>query len=230
MGFRIIAEKLPGCGFAKDQDGSWERRDELKGTGLVAIFEASAGGEFSARLADRDSGEDYLPAVVRAGAAPRISEAFEALKAKVLGEITAPSMFTSPQAQRLADFAQQRFGETTDCPFRDDPSLVLRERQSGKWYAIFMQVQAVKLKKLRPVSELWAQIPDPERTQLDVINIKSDEAQNLALMAAHEALLPAWHMNHRLWLSAVLDHGLEDHLLEELLERARQSLKGKKRA
>ncbi|MGP7960146.1 MmcQ/YjbR family DNA-binding protein [Sanguibacter sp. A247] len=50
------------------------------------------------------------------------------------------------------------------------------------------------------------------------VNLKVEPALVDGLIAAHDDILPGWHMNKRHWVSLVLHDGLDPDLLEQLLE------------
>ena len=50
------------------------------------------------------------------------------------------------------------------------------------------------------------------------VNLKVEPASVDGLVAAHDDVLPGWHMNKRHWVSVVLHDDLDPELLEQLLE------------
>lgn len=50
------------------------------------------------------------------------------------------------------------------------------------------------------------------------VNLKAEPSLVDGLIAAHDDILPGWHMNKRHWVSLILHDGLDRELLEQLLE------------
>lgn len=62
---------------------------------------------------------------------------------------------------------------------------------------------------------LVAEEADPLR-----VNLKCDPDEALALRAEHKSVLPGYHMNKKHWNTVVLDGGLGDGLLKELIDHS----------
>ena len=54
---------------------------------------------------------------------------------------------------------------------------------------------------------------------VDIINLKADPADREAASVS-EGIYPAYHMNHKQWISALLDGSLTDDELMTLVERS----------
>ena len=100
-----------------------------------------------------------------------------------------------------------RFGVEPDYPFADDfVTAVFRRKDNLKWFAIVMSVDAKKL-KIGAYGEL------------DIVNLKCTDEDREEL-AQTEAVLRAYHMNKKRWLSIVLDEQEDfDEKLSALAQR-----------
>ena len=109
-------------------------------------------------------------------------------------------LFTSDQANRIADLILDRFGVAPDFPWDEDPhraSGVFRHSDSRKWFGLIMNIPAGKLKK------------NKDKTPIDVMNLKLDTWGAGRIMSV-PGIFPAYHMNHKLWISVLLDDTLSD--------------------
>lgn len=52
------------------------------------------------------------------------------------------------------------------------------------------------------------------------INLKCDPDRALELRDQHESIIPGWHMNKRHWNTVLLDGGVSDELLAELVRHS----------
>ena len=89
------------------------------------------------------------------------------------------------------------YGIEPDYPFKEDfVSAVFRRTDNKKWFAIAMNVPAEKLAKNM-------------KGRLDIVNFKCDPLL-LELVVKKEGFYPAYHMNKRHWITAVLSEALDN--------------------
>lgn len=99
----------------------------------------------------------------------------------------------------------QRYGTTPEYPWPRWPDhAVLRHAGNRKWYAIVMNVPAERLGL-------------ESEEMVDVMNVKVDPDDVSALQLA-EGILPAYHMNKEHWISVLIESGIPDEMLLDLLE------------
>ena len=92
----------------------------------------------------------------------------------------------------IFEYAENRYGVEPDYPFPDDPDIpVLRHRGTRKWFAILMNVSRSAL-----------HLDGDGR--VDIMNVKCDPVLAGSLRM-EPGYLPAYHMNHDLWLTILLD-------------------------
>ncbi|MGE9922614.1 MmcQ/YjbR family DNA-binding protein [Acidaminococcus fermentans] len=82
---------------------------------------------------------------------------------------------------------------------------IFRHASNRKWFALIMNVKRTVLHK------------DGTPDLLDVMNLKirPQEAEQLHRIPG---IYPAYHMNHRLWISVVLDNSLADEAILALIK------------
>lgn len=94
--------------------------------------------------------------------------------------------------KRIIAYAKKEYGTVPDRPFSTAPSYeVLRHGDSGKWYALFMDV---------PRARLGLAGDD----MVDIINLKCDPILAGALRDG-VGIFPGYHLNHDRWISVLLD-------------------------
>ncbi len=109
-------------------------------------------------------------------------------------------LFSSDQGNCITDLILERYGVSPDFPWDEDPynaAGVFRHTDSRKWFGLIMNI---------PLGSL---LHDKDKTPVDVINLKLD-TEDTERIRAIPGVFPAFHMNHRLWISVVLDDTLED--------------------
>lgn len=94
--------------------------------------------------------------------------------------------------QKLISYAKKTYAAVPDRPFSTAPTYeVLRHPDTGKWFALFMDV---------PRSRLGL----PGDNMVDIINLKCDPMLAGSLRDG-VGILPGYHMNRDSWISVLLD-------------------------
>lgn len=100
----------------------------------------------------------------------------------------------------------EAYGVKPDFPWGQSPhehSGVFRHADSGKWFALIMRIRREQLTK------------DGEKTPVDVMNLKIDPDEPSPL---RNGVYPAFHMNHKSWITVTLDDTLSDDEVMEHIE------------
>ncbi len=97
------------------------------------------------------------------------------------------------------------YGVSADYPFEEDfETGVFRHRDSGKWFAIAMNISYCKL------------IPKREGS-VDVLNLKCAPEVIDSLVGTEPGVFRAYHMNKTHWLTVALDGSCDDSTVGWLL-------------
>lgn len=90
------------------------------------------------------------------------------------------------------------YGVRADYPFEDDlVTGVFRHENSGKWFALAMQISEKKLGKC-------------SKMQTDVVNFKCSPDVIESIVGVERGIYPAYHMNKMHWLTVKLDESGDD--------------------
>ncbi len=207
--------KLISYGFIKNQEDYVYRKD-LGKDGMEAEVHVSVSGKVTGRVMDTFAEEEYI-AVHLEGQQGSYTADIRKRYVDVLQDIAENCFhsvpFVSDQANRIDERIREKWQEEGDHPFEKYPDYVsYRYHGNQKWYALVMNV-------------------DGEKTGLssgkhEIVNLKSDRVDELV---KEEGILPAWHMNHRQWISVVLDDTLSDEKLMRLIEESRNLVAEKNR-
>lgn len=99
--------------------------------------------------------------------------------------------------QAFFSYCRRSFGVTPDYPFEDDSeSAVLRHADSGKWFALVMNVSRRKFG-----------LHSDEKVH--VLNLKLPVEMS-GSFGAQEGVYPAYHMNKLHWISLILPDASDD--------------------
>ncbi|MBR1757137.1 MAG: MmcQ/YjbR family DNA-binding protein [Lachnospiraceae bacterium] len=109
------------------------------------------------------------------------------------------------QREEIIAYATHTYDAVPDQPFpRDLDSTVLRHVGTRKWYGLFMKIERSKLGSF-----------DDEI--VDILNVKCDPVLGGSVIDGVH-IFPGWHMNHKSWLTIVLDGELPNDRITSLLD------------
>ena len=112
------------------------------------------------------------------------------------------------ERERLTSFALSLPLATADKPFEDDfDTTVLRHGESGKWFGLVMNVK----KQTLGINE---------DGYTDVINLKCDPDESFIIRELYSAIIPAYHMNKRHWISVILNGSIPEDFTERLIAKS----------
>ncbi len=105
----------------------------------------------------------------------------------------------------VLEYAGTQYQTEPDRPWKKDrESMVLRHKDSRKWFALIMNVKKAVLGM------------DGDET-VPILNLKCDPVMSGDLQS-RPGILPAYHMNHSTWISVLLDGTVEKELVLNLLD------------
>ena len=111
--------------------------------------------------------------------------------------------FACDQANRIMKFIDETYGVKPDFPWKDDNG-VFRHLDNNKWFSLIMYVS------------LDALLKNGDNRKLNIINLKIDTSKRNELYEI-DGIYPAFHMNHKMWISVVLDDTISDEKVMELV-------------
>ena len=84
---------------------------------------------------------------------------------------------------------------------------VFRHSDNKKWFALVATISATSLGL-------------KEDKAIDVINLKFDKNQTYDFAETNDHVFPAYHMNKNNWITVVLDDGISDGMVFELIRKS----------
>ena len=209
---RFLPEMLEGYGFIKT-DAGYTYRTDFMGGDFTAVLTVTERGDATGTVIDNMNGEVYAPlrsdrfngAYVNA-----VRSAYEDVLSEIAAHCCRDTLFDTDQANRIADRIFEQYGVKPDFPWGQSPhehSGVFRHAKGGRWFALIMRIRRGLLTK------------DADETMTDVVNLKIDPEQG---RPERDGVYPAYHMNHKLWITVTLDDTLSDDEVMELIETSRR--------
>lgn len=195
---RWVLEKMLAFGFQQVGDDYVIERSFLNGD-FEAILTVTEKGMVTGRVIDAISHEEYYQLRQKNATGAYVNTvraAYEELLEAVAAACCQDVLFASDQANRLTQSILERFQVAPDFPWEKETRYqsygTFRHASNRKWFALIMHVKRAVLDK--------DDNPDP----VDIINLKIQLEQGEALRQL-PSVYPAYHMNHKTWISVVLD-------------------------
>lgn len=213
---RPIFSKLVAFGFQKTDGGFVVKQDFMDGD-FTAIVSISFDGKVDCRAIDNMNDEEYAPlhaSEIVGGYVGDVRLAFEEVLQFIAKNCFEDVLFISDQANRITEKIAKNYGVLPDFPWDDEkfkPYGVFRHKDSGKWFALIMNI---KRKSIVPSAD--------EKQTVDVINLKRSKD---LVEPYPDGVFPAYHMNHKLWLSVALDDTLSDASVLSLIQSSFEATK-----
>ena len=175
-----------------------------------AVITFSADGKVSGKVIDRMNDEEYAPLRnphYNGAYVNTVRAAYEELLKAIAANCCTECVFTADQSNRVAALVLEKYGILPDFPWNDDKysqAGVFRHQDSGKWFALIMTISGRSVDK------------DRGEEPVDVVNLKIRD-EDAETLHRETGIYPAYHMNHKKWISALLDDTLTDERIMELI-------------
>ncbi|ERJ81389.1 hypothetical protein HMPREF1987_01702 [Peptostreptococcaceae bacterium oral taxon 113 str. W5053] len=209
---RFIFEKLVKYGFQKKAEGYLYETDFMKGDFHVVIT-VSQKGMITGKVIDVMNEEEYnqLHMENLNGAyIGSVRKEYEKLLNEIADACCTTVLFAFDQANRITEMILEKYDVRPDFPWEQTQYQsygTFRHVDSGKWFALIMNIK-------------WdALLKDKNKNTVDVLNLKinSQESENLT---AIKGIYLGYHMNHKNWISVVLNETLSDNEVLKLIDNS----------
>lgn len=217
---KFIPQRMLEHGFIKTPSGfTWES-DFMDGN-FQAIIMVSDKGHVSSKIIDKMTNEEYTPIRIgtRTGAfVNSVRAAYEDILTSLVKNCCEDVLFASDQANRLASYIMEKYRIYPDFPWGQkqyQTYATFRHEDNKKWFALLMDLKWDSLLKNGDVSKVG------------VVNLKINPKEVEELISIR-GIYPGYHMNHKHWISVILNDTLGDDLLADLVDKSFNLTKSKK--
>lgn len=211
-------QRLIEYGFI-EQNGIFQYQTRLEDTGMYALITVD-NNAVSGSVLDEFTDEEYI-AVHTVGKkgnfATKVRTAYLSCLEDIAKNCFEKRMYSSDQANTMHEWMINQLHDTADHPFTksqnskrtvDNDCTAYKPNDCDKMYALMFTIGKRKLDKTC----------DDE--YVDAVNIKVEPSKVEDLLQLH-GFYPAYHMNKKHWVTAILDDTIKDETLKELLLKAR---------
>ncbi len=239
---RFLTDALEKSGFVLT-DGSYRRENDFLDGEFRASLSVDREGRLTGVVTDNMTGEEYFQLRVEGldgSYVNSVRAAYEELLQSVANDCCRDVLFCSDQANRISDAIFARYGVEPDYPWEDEGAYhtygVFRHKDNSRWFGLIMNVKlGTVMKKAGGTGSTddrcslmrKANVSDPGAL-VDVMNLKTrpEAAEELTL---RPGIVPAYHMNHRHWISVLLTDILSDGEVMDLVAASFDLTAGKTR-
>lgn len=206
---RIIFSSLEPNGFTKEKDHYVLERAFMEGQFILRLT-ISLQGEVHFKVFDTMNNEEYAQLYnprFKGTYVSSVRHAYRQLLHQIGDTICEDQYFTSDQANRMTQMIFQTYKVKPDFPFKAtkfNPTGVFRHAESKKWFALIINANVNTL------------LNNGDQTSIDIINLKTNQSQELREKFP-STIYPAYHMNHKTWISIILNDSINDEILMDLI-------------
>lgn len=206
---RLKIDQLLAYGFHLI-DGAYHFETTFMNGAFRAMITVSKKGEISGKVIDVLNDEEYAQLRIDSLTGAYVSQVrdeYRQLLADIAEKCAEDILFKSAQANRITEMIKEQFQVLPDFPWGQKQYQsygTFRHVESRKWFALIMDVKRDVLLK------------DGDESIVDIINLKVDPAKSTRLLKT-KGIFPAYHMNHKTWISVMLDENLSDQEIMELI-------------
>ena len=211
-------QRLIEYGFI-EESGVFQYQTKLEDTGMYARITVD-NGTVSGSVLDEFTDEEYI-AVHTVGKkgnfATKVKTAYLACLSDIARNCFEKMMYFSKQANIMHEWMINQLHDTADHPFTkshnskrtvDNDFTAYTPNGCDKMYALMFAIDKRKLDDA--CDETW----------VDAVNIKVESSKVEDLLQL-PGFYPAYHMNKKHWVTAILDGTINDEIIKELLSKAR---------
>ena len=203
-------EKLKEFGFSFENN-TYVYTEDFLDSNFKAVIEIS--DVLKGKVIDNNSDEEYIPLRIESFGGEyvcKVREAYKSILKRIADICCTDIFFADDQANRITKFIDETYGVKPDFPWKDDNG-VFRHLDNNKWFSLIMYVK-------------WdALLKDGNTRMVNIMNLKSEEHYDI------DGIYPAYHMNHKSWISLALDDTLSDSLIMELVSKSYNLTRKKRR-
>ncbi|MCR5482041.1 MAG: MmcQ/YjbR family DNA-binding protein, partial [Clostridia bacterium] len=165
----------------------------------------------SGKVIDLINDEEYAPLRnenMTGAFVGKVREEYENILSDICDKCCDTVLFASDQANRITEEILKKYDVAPDFPWeqsRFQSYGTFRHSDSRKWFALIMNIK-------------WdALLKNKNSDTTDVINLKINP-ENSGKLTENPGIYPGYHMNHRNWVSVVLNDTLSDDAVMKLVD------------
>lgn len=215
---RFIPEQMSEFGFHKIEGTYTYEENFLDGSFQAVVIVKK--GKVDGHVIDCSTGDEYYQIDVPAMQGKFVSSVrsgYLDILGQIVDQCCLSMPFASPQANRISDRIYDQYHVAPDFPWKSKNNKdngIFRHHYTSKWFGLIINIKRGLLTNTDDVQTV------------DVLNLKSNTRP-----IDYRNVFPAYHMNHKYWISVVLDDQLNDATIMKMIDESfvLTTKKGRKR-
>ena len=203
---KAIPSKLKAYGFVVDKRKLVYVK-KLMDENFEARLSVDKNGKISGKVYDLDMDEEYtnIYSDSQYGAfVSQIRNAYIELLEDIREKCFEKEEFLFSQTKRIVSYIGKQYGSKPEYLWKRYPGYaVFRDRKSGKWFAIIMNVDGSKI--------------GLDKKEYEVIDLHLDPNM-VASLKGEKGFHEAYHMDKNNWITILLDESIDDEIIASLIE------------
>lgn len=191
---KMNIDKLVQFGFKKIDD-VFLYETPIMDEQFDLIVKISKEGEVSAKLIDSQSQDEYVLHLMQDSVGEYVGKVraeFEKVLINIRDCCFELEIFKSKQSKALIEYARKKYGDELEFLWKKLPTAaVLRRKDTGKWYAVFLIISKRRLG-----------LDGDEEIEIVDIRIKPEDMEKVV---DHAKIFEGYHMNKKHWFTVCLD-------------------------
>ena len=187
------------------ENNTYVYTEDFLNSNFKAVIEIS--DVLKGKVIDNNSDEEYIPLRIESFDGEyvcKVREAYKSILKRIADTCCTNVFFAFEQANRITNQIYETYGIKPDFPWNDDNG-VFRHLDTRKWFSLIMYVSIDALLK------------NGDGHMLNIINVKIDTSKRDELCEI-KGIYPAFHMNHKMWVSIALDETISDDKIMKLIQ------------
>ena len=192
-GSTVVFDKLKKYGF-NETDGMFKYSAEIADGQFVLSVTVDGGGKIFTELIDKDTNDEYVLHFTESEGAyvGKIRNEYESVLNDIKSKCCEPIAFREEHVKAVLSYIKKQYGGSLEFLWEKSPdSAVIRNKETKKWYALFMYVSKRKLG-----------FDSDETVCILDLHIKKEDSPKTV---DGKTVFPGYHMNKRTWITVCLD-------------------------
>lgn len=208
----FVYDKLLVFGF-KQIDNTYQYYTDIMNGAFSVELVLDAQNKMRSSVIDNVNNEEYIQLkskIFNGSYVNSVRNEYFKLLSLIAEKCCTEVYFISKQANRISELILDEYKVIPDFPFESNQYYrhgVFRHFDSGKWFALIMNIKQKLL------------LRNSDESNIDVINLKV-YSKEIDELIKREGIFPAYHMNHKNWISIILDDRIDDNEIMEFIRKS----------
>ena len=206
---KVDFKKLIDYGF-KQENNEYILTKRFKSLFFLAEIKVSKNGTVNGRVFDLEDNEEYNNFRIESqngSFVNKVREEYKNILLDIKKNCFINDHFLLKETNKLTNYIKEKWAIDAEFLWEKYPDFaIFRNKKNHKWFALIARIEKSKLDGV-------------SKEDAEIINLKIDE-KKLEEYLKIDGIYEAYHMNHKKWISIILDGTVEEKMILFLLEES----------